>query len=1523
MTKAKAAYSNQRPSMENLEPVPSSDTEQFRLLLEASPDGFMILRAIQNEAGAIADFSIEYVNPAATQGLHQTPENFLGQSLQQLFPNYQTSDLFNRYVAVANSGTSDTFEAYYNHTDRSGWFRHVVTKLNHGIGVSFSDITKRKRFEDERKRVEQRRDTQYAIARILAEAITVEAATPAILNALCTNLNWQVGILWQVDPSQTVLRPVHCWQASDTNIQAFIESNQQATFAQGIGLPGRVWATRQPIWLTELSSDPNFPRAVSAGQVGLQSGFGFPILLGDEILGVIECFSLHTQEPDTDLLNLMAAIGSQIGQFMERRRTETALRESQELFQIFMDHSPIAAFIKDASGKHLYVNSLAEQIMQRSHDEIIGKTNFDLFPPDVAQLIQANDIAALNSEQGTQTLESLNLKDGQHDYMAFKFPLHNALGEKLLAGVVVDITAQQTALRDRLQAEQELRQREAELRLITNTVPVLISFVDAEQRYRFNNQKYEEWFGKPASEVYGKYLWEVLGDKAYEKIRPYVEQVLAGHEVTFETQFSIKGTGTRFIQATYVPRLSPQGTVAGFVALVDDISQRKQAEQTRKQNEERLSIAQQAAHAGLWDWDIETNRVTWSEEYYRLYGLDPASTQPSYENWLASIAEADREQVDRIARVALEHRIDLNVEFRILHPTQGERWLTAIGKTFYDDNKHPLRMTGLALDITDRKRAEEALRVSEERYRTIFDQAIVGIAQTNLTGQFIEVNERYCEIVGRSREDLLSLRMQSITYPDDLLHNVVLFQRMLTEGTSFEIEKRYLRPDNSQVWVRNHVSLIRDGDGQPQCVVAITEDITERRRIELSLRESEARFQSIVRNVPGMIYRYAPQANASEAFTYVSSGSRELLGLEPTVLLQDANRLWERIHPEDMASLQASITIAMENLAHWEWEGRLITPSGQIKWIQGKSRPEQTELGMVWDGLLIDITDLKQAEAALRQSEERYRYLAESIPQLVWTANAEGMLIDINQRWSTFTGSTLAQVQKAGWASVVHPEDLPVLERNWAEAQKNSSNYQAEGRMRRVDGVYRWHLHQAMSLKDEQGQVIKWFGTATDIEDQKQLERERIRLLQQEQAAREQAEAANRIKDEFLAVLSHELRSPLNPILGWAKILRSRKLDATTVDRALETIERNASLQTQLIGDLLDVSRILQGKLSLDIAPVNLANTITAAIETVRLAAEAKAIDVQFAVLGSTGSWERNYLDENPLSSSSIHVMGDAARLQQIIWNLLSNAVKFTSIGGRVEVELQRSEFSVISSQIEDATQPTYPPRGYAQITVTDTGKGIDPDFLPYVFDYFRQADGATTRKFGGLGLGLAIVRHLVELHGGTVEATSPGEGQGATFTVRLPLMQSSRFNNQVSKIDLVDETTAFPLRGAQILLVDDEPDTRDYLAFVLEQAGAMVKIATSAQEALQKLARLLPQLLLSDIGMPDMDGYMLIRQVRQLPPDRGGMIPAIALTAYAGELNQQQAIAAGFQLHLPKPVEPGDLVKAIASLLSQDLSSQ
>ncbi|HLM58582.1 MAG TPA: ATP-binding protein, partial [Pyrinomonadaceae bacterium] len=434
-------------------------------------------------------------------------------------------------------------------------------------------------------------------------------------------------------------------------------------------------------------------------------------------------------------------------------------------------------------------------------------------------------------------------------------------------------------------------------------------------------------------------------------------------------------------------------------------------------------------------------------------------------------------------------------------------------------------------------------------------------------------------------------------------------------------------------------------------------------------------------------------------------------------------------------------------------------------------------------------------------------------------------------------------------------------------------------------GSTTWLSTTKVPVFDEAGRVTGLVGISRDITERKRAEESRLELAR-EQAARAEAEQANRMKDEFLATLSHELRTPLTAILGWSRMLADDQLDESQSAAAFEAIYRNARAQAQLIEDLLDVSRIITGKLRVEFRPVELASVVEAAVGVVRPAASAEGIQLQAV-----------------FEPGDNRVSGDPARLQQVVWNLLSNAVKFTPRGGRVQVRLGRSD-------------------SHAEIAVSDTGAGIAPEFLPHVFERFRQADMGTSRLHGGLGLGLAIVRHLVELHGGTVRAESEGEGRGATVTVRLPVTKAD--GAKPSEQAGAAPSPAPPsLEGVKVLAVDDEADARNLLTEVLSRRGAEVLAASSAAEALGLLKTWRPHVLLSDIGMPYGDGYSLIRQVRALPEELGGRTPAAALTAYAGEEDRARALASGYHAHLSKPIEPDELSAVVARLAGRAASSK
>jgi PAS domain S-box-containing protein len=505
------------------------------------------------------------------------------------------------------------------------------------------------------------------------------------------------------------------------------------------------------------------------------------------------------------------------------------------------------------------------------------------------------------------------------------------------------------------------------------------------------------------------------------------------------------------------------------------------------------------------------------------------------------------------------------------------------------------------------------------------------------------------------------------------------------------------------------------------------------------------------------------------------------------------------------------------------------------------------------------------------------RFILDGMPQLVWSSRPDGYTDFYNRRWHEYTGADPEVTRGAGWNDPLHPDDQQRAWDRWQRSVETGEDYDVEFRFRRADGEHRWFLVRGLPMRDDRGQIVRWFGTCTDVDDQKRVDQQRGEVLAE-------AEANSRMKDEFLANVSHELRTPLTAILGWARMLRARP---ELAPKAIEVIERNAEAQAKLIEDILDSSRIVTGKIRLHLDRTDLNDIVQAAVDTIRPTADAKGVSLDVAE-----------------DRAVTRVVGDGDRLRQAVLNLLVNAVKFTPSGGTVTVRT-------------DATE-----RSHIGVTVTDTGRGISADFLPHVFERFRQAEGSTTRQYGGLGLGLAIVKHLVELHGGTICAASEGEGRGATFAVRLPVRAVSALPAESARMG---QDTLLPpiepadrLDGVRVLVVDDEPDARELVAMVLRDAGAETREADSASSALDAMDREVSDVLVSDIGMPRQDGYRLLRDLRSRAPGRGGSVPAIALTAFTRGEDVDRAMAVGFHLHLAKPVEPADLVAAVHRLANR-----
>ncbi len=519
-------------------------------------------------------------------------------------------------------------------------------------------------------------------------------------------------------------------------------------------------------------------------------------------------------------------------------------------------------------------------------------------------------------------------------------------------------------------------------------------------------------------------------------------------------------------------------------------------------------------------------------------------------------------------------------------------------------------------------------------------------------------------------------------------------------------------------------------------------------------------------------------------------------------------------------------------------------------------------------------TTLQVSELPLNLYREIFVHSSEAISMV----DAEGRYIEQNAAHASLLGYSDAEIY--GQTPAIHM-GAELFDKVRLELAA-TGEYRGEFEAQRKDGQVLAIELTAFTVRDNAGEIVGYVGIKRDVTERSQSEQERADLLERERAAREDAEQANRLKDEFLATLSHELRTPLNAVIGWSRMLRSGRLDQESANHALQVIERNAWAQKQIIEDILDVSRVITGKLQLKVGPLDLVTVVDGALDAVRPAMEAKDIRV-----------------ETIIDAGLRIISGDVDRLQQVIWNLLSNAAKFTPPGGKVEIHVSQTERHVL-------------------IQVSDSGPGIGRAFLPHVFERFRQADGSTTRTYGGLGLGLAIVRHLVELHGGLITADNRPRQSGAVFTVRLPLPTGElnpEILAQAASVFGESETEIANLEGVRIIVVDDENDALDLIAMELTQHGASVKSFNNARAALAALEQNDFDVLIADIGMPDMDGYELMRQVRRSEAGEQKRIPSVALTAYARVQDRMRAILSGYNTHVPKPVEANELITIVASL--------
>ncbi|MDI3290434.1 PAS domain-containing protein [Polyangium sp. 15x6] len=769
-------------------------------------------------------------------------------------------------------------------------------------------------------------------------------------------------------------------------------------------------------------------------------------------------------------------------------------------------------------------------------------------------------------------------------------------------------------------------------------------------------------------------------------------------------------------------------------------------------------------------------------------------------------------------------------------------------------------------------RGVAALRESEERFR-LATEAIRGtVYDWDFQTNHVWRSGGLVEMLGFWPEEIPATDTwwRSRIHPEDLKSFSGRTTIRSLNQPVVDAEYRIRHRDGHWIWVWDHARLIHDQMGTPVRLIGCVISIDARKRAEQALCESEERFRAMADTVPEILFT----ALADGRGDYMNQRMHEYTGM----CGPDDVAWMQWIHPDDLPAVRAHWTEVMTARVEAEpvaVEFRLRGKDGSYRWFCGRSRPIRNEKGAItkWFGAMADVHDFKAAQQALRESEEHLRLATEAGGVGTFSFDLLERQAFCSETTRKLLGLPEGEVfQRRLLLSSVHPEDRPEVNRATRCAFESEAPCRSQFRILRGGQEVRWIELMAHVRRDGEGKPAALYGALIDVTERKRLEEERDALLDSERAARRDAERANRLKDDFLAIVSHELRAPLNAILGWSDMLRRGALSQDGTSKALDVIERNAALLGRLMGDMLDMERIRVGKLKLDTCLCDLARAVDVALETMRPMANERQIKL-----------------ERTDTLTAVEVLGDPARLQQIVCNLLSNAIKFSSPGGTTEVSLACAGSSVT-------------------LTVRDDGLGIRPDKLPHLFQKFRQADASSARRQGGLGLGLSIVKDLVVLHGGTVRAESEGIGRGATLIVELPLAS--------------EDGAALPsireggpcLEGLHVLVVDDEQGAREVLSRLLGEEGAETRTASSAAEALHVIRSGWPSVVLSELGLPGEDGFHLVRAVRS--DELAASIPVVAVTAFTRDADRARALRAGFDGHVGKPIEPHRLFDELGRIL-------
>jgi len=1489
-----------------------SSEQQLRTLLENTPD--VIIRTDK-------DLRYIYVNQAVERSQGKPISFFLGKTSQEIGMPPELCQLWDETLhKVLETGREEIseFQAFSTNGIRTYHSRVVPEFDKDGVPESAlivaRDITELKLAETQRLQltieqaarekaeIEQQRSAFLAeVSKMLADAFDGERVLQKVAELAVNSI--ADGCCIHLTESDSKVRLVAVAHAEPSTIDIINNFRIRSPIADNAvnGYPLVIRSGTSEL-IAEVDEEILAAGAENAAELEILRSLNIgshacvPLKARGRVMGSITCFTSklgrrYSAEDMAMLEDLAYRVAIALDNARLYTEAQQALSQTSQSFALIdslLEASPLAICFLDREMRFIRINQVLAELHGLPAEQHLGKDFRELFPecaakfaPIIQQVLETGQ-PVLNVEISGEPPG----KAGDFGYwLANYYPVKNEREEIIGVGLIItDITAAK-------QTELALRESERRCRSVVESSMIGIGFWDVSGGVSDANDALLEMIGYTREDlVSGQVRWNEFTAPEYGELdRAAVAQVAASGSCAPYEKELIRKDGTRF--PVLVGGGNFQGCTDKGAFFVLDITARKQAQNQLRENEIRirrqlaeLDLVYNTTPVGLCFVDTNLRYIRINECLAQINGRSIAD---HIGRTVREVIPEMADMVERIYRQVLATQtpvLDLEIKAETKQqPGVLRDWQIS----FYpvsDESGTLLGVSTVVAEITDRNQAKRVIQQSEAIFRRLFESNIFGVAIGDFSGRIAYANQSLLNMVGYTRSDLLSghIRWDRMTPPEYLHLDALAAGELRAKGVATPFKKEYIRKDGSRVPILMGGTILCPDDREPETIVAFFIDLTEISRVEAELKHNQERLK--IAQQAGKIGTFEWNVHTGEIAC--TPELEALYGLPVGGL--DSYQSWvEMVHPDDRAVTQKQVKAAAMSGEELNIEFRICRPDKSVGWIACRAKVFPDEIGLPWRmiGVNVDISDRKQAEAARSHIHQTLEALIQACPLAITLLDGDDGTVKM---WNPAAERIFGWHESEAVGQFV--PSVPADKReeftaNLKGIREGNAIAGMETQRQRKDGSSIEISLWATPVRDSNGN-INCMSIVADISDRKQVEAQRAQLLDREQAARAEAEAINRRKDEFLATLSHELRTPINVILGWAQRLRALPYTEDDLASGLEAIERQSRVQVQLVEDLLDVSRIIQGKLVLKPGWLIVRNTIEVALNSVRFAAKAKSVTVSS--------------EFDPAVSL---MWGDAQRLQQIMSNLLTNAVKFTPSGGTVELRLS-------AVAVSDSSSPNY-----VQITVSDTGKGISKEFLPYVFDRFRQADGSITRADSGLGLGLAIVRHLVELHGGTVTAESPGKNKGATFTVKLPLKQRRSKQPQLREESKFPQIRPGILAGLKVLVVDDEPDNREFLIVALEQLGATATAAASAAEAIDILQQSPPDILVSDIGMPVEDGYSLIRKVRSSASDQIKRLPAVALTAYASEEDRDRAIAAGFDEYLTKPIETALLAAVLAKL--------